>query len=183
MRKSKLETAQTRQRIVETAATEFRRSGINGIGIADLMSAAGLTHGGFYRHFESKDQLVAEAFAASAAVLRKGKGKGNGFKAAVSTYLSTTHRDNPSGGCPLAALGSELVRSEKATRIAATQAFVGLVDTIAAQLDELRPDVAKRKALVTVTTMIGALTMSRVVFDTKLSAEILQQTKKYLTRA
>src|SRR6267378_3479951 len=95
MRKSRWEAARTRKRIIEAAAQEFRRNGIARTGLADLMAAAGLTHGGFYRHFESKDQLVAEACAAAldsnartAAVALSRHGKRNGFKAFVANYLS-----------------------------------------------------------------------------------------------
>src|ERR1700738_4699391 len=112
MKKSKLESAETRRRIVRTAAAEFRRNGINGTGLSDLMAAAGLTHGGFYRHFGSKDQLVAEACAAATeAVLETMKAaathrtaNNNGLQAIVEGYLSTEHRDNPSEGCPFAGL-------------------------------------------------------------------------------
>src|SRR5713101_1351734 len=125
MRKSKQEAAETRQRIVKAAAAEFRQNGIGGTGLCELMAAAGLTHGGFYRHFDSKDQLVAEACAAgmeaevggAAACPSFGKG---GVREIAASYLSTDHRDNPSGGCLLAGLGSELARSDDKTRAAAT---------------------------------------------------------------
>src|SRR3984885_6354146 len=99
MRKSKQEAAETRRRIVEAAAGEFRQKGIANAGLSDLMAAAGLTHGGFYRHFESKDQLVAEAYATAAdsvlATLADAVGKKTGeraLKAAMGVYLSKAHR-------------------------------------------------------------------------------------------
>jgi TetR/AcrR family transcriptional repressor of nem operon len=162
MKKSKLEAAETRRRIVRTAAAEFRRNGITGTGLSDLMAAAGLTHGGFYRHFGSKDQLVAEACAAgmqsvvettqAAAAHRTAN---SGLQAIAESYLSTDHRDNQSEGCPL-------------------------VDVVARQYRRTKPDVAKARALVALSAMIGAVTMSRIVTDPKLSAAILQQTKKHL---
>jgi TetR/AcrR family transcriptional repressor of nem operon len=119
MRKSKRETEATRKRIVEMAAEEFRQHGIVASGIADLMAAVGLTHGGFYRHFDSKEQLVAEATAAALDTIldtlagaASGKKGRNGLKAASAVYLWAEHRDNPRDGCPLAALGSELARSD-----------------------------------------------------------------------
>src|SRR5262249_55163595 len=123
MRKSKQETALTRARIVKAAASEFRQHGIVATGLADLMSAAGLTHGGFYRHFASKDQLVAEARPAAlaattdkfAATASREPGR-RGLEAVVCKYLSTVHRDNRREGCPLAALGSELARADTQTR-------------------------------------------------------------------
>src|SRR5882757_7486907 len=101
MKKSKKEAAETRQRIVKTAAAEFRRNGIDGTALADLMAAAGLTHGGFYRHFASKDQLVAEACVAGMETVVEDmqtttsnlSGK-NELKAITDNYLSADHRDN-----------------------------------------------------------------------------------------
>jgi TetR/AcrR family transcriptional repressor of nem operon len=111
MRKSKQEAAETRRRIVKAAAAKFRQNGIGGTGLSDLMAAAGLTHGGFYRHFDSKDQIVAEACAAATesaiATFFSNKSPQSGLKARVAKYLSPAHRDDPSAGCPLAALGSE----------------------------------------------------------------------------
>jgi TetR/AcrR family transcriptional repressor of nem operon len=183
MRKSREETAQTRKRIVTAASGKFRKNGIVATGLNDLMSAAGLTHGGFYTHFESKDQLVAEAcaeavetaiFARLAAVASKGAG-------AAAAYLSTDHRDNPDTGCPLSAIGSELARSNEKTRAAATAGFLKLVEIMAAQYGALPPATARRRALVAVSTMIGALTMSRIVTDPKLSAQILKEAEKSLS--
>src|SRR3954454_10727243 len=127
MRKSKAAAAETRKRIVAAAAAEFRKNGIVATGLADLMKAAGLTHGGFYKHFESKDQLVAEACAdAVQAVIEKMEAQPT-INAAVAAYLSTRHRDDPASGCPLAAIGSELSRTDKKTREAATEGFERLV--------------------------------------------------------
>ena len=184
MRKSKQETAETRRRIVKAAAAEFRQNGIGGTGLSDLMAAAGLTHGGFYRHFDSKDQIVAEACAAAteSAIARffSNKSPHSGLKARVAKYLSPAHRDDPSAGCPLAALGSEIARCDEKTRAAATQAFLKLVNVIAAESGKTRPDVARRRALVAAATMIGALTMSRIVPDSELSAGILREAEKQL---
>ncbi len=187
MRKSKQEAAETRRRIVKAAAAKFRQNGIGGTGLSDLMGAAGLTHGGFYRHFDSKDQIVAEACAAAtdAAIARffSNKSPQSGLKARVAKYLSPAHRDDPSAGCPVAALGSEIARCDEKTRAAATQAFLQLVNIIAAESGKTRPDVARRRALVAVATMIGALTMSRVVTDSELSASILREAEKQLVNS
>jgi TetR/AcrR family transcriptional regulator, transcriptional repressor for nem operon len=142
-----------------------------------IWQAAGLTHGGFYKHFASKDQLVAEAtFAALDSILKELAAHPT-VSSAVAAYLSTRHRDNPASGCPLAALGSELARSDKKARAAATAGFVRLVDILAGKA---RTAGARRRALVAAATMIGAVTMSRVVSDPKLSAEILGAAEKYL---
>src|SRR5712692_5031684 len=185
MRKSKQEAAVTPQRINKAAAAEFRKNGIAGTGLSDLMAAAGLTHGGFYRHFESKDQLVAEACVVTESAMAtffSNKSLKNGLKGRVAQYLSPAHRDDPSAGCPLAALGSEIARCDEKTRAAATQAFLELVNIIAAESHKTRPDVARRRALVAAATMIGALTMSRIVTDSELSAAILRQTERHLIR-
>ena len=187
MRKSKQEAAATRQRIIKAAAAAFRKNGIAGTGVSDLMGAASLTHGGFYRHFDSKDQIVAEACTAAVdslveqlAAAASGKSPQRGLKTIVEKYLSAAHRDEPANGCPLAALGSELARGDEGTRAAATHAFLKLVEVIAAQFGKTRPDVARRRALVAAATMIGALTMSRIVTDSELSASILQEAAKQL---
>src|SRR6266849_10876994 len=187
MRKSKQEAAETRRRIVKVAAAKFRQNGIGGTGLSDLMAAAGLTHGGFYRHFDSKDQIVAEACAGAAesAIARffSNKSPRSGLKARVAKYLSPAHRDDPSAGCPLAALGSEIARCDEKTRAAATQAFLELVNIIAAESGKTRPDVARRRALVAAATMIGALTMSRIATDSELSSAILQEAGKQLVNS
>src|SRR5258707_6684946 len=137
MKKSKIETAETRRRIVKAAAAEFRRNGIHATGLCELMAAAGLTHGGFYRHFDSKDQLVAEACAAgmeaevggAAACPDFGKG---GLREIAASYPSTGHTDNPSEGCLLAGLGSELARSGDKTRGAGSARGLQLAEGLAA---------------------------------------------------
>jgi TetR/AcrR family transcriptional repressor of nem operon len=189
MRKSKQEAAVTRQRIIKAAAEEFRKNGIAGTGLSDLMAAAGLTHGGFYRHFDSKDQIVAEACTAAAqslveqlAASASRKSPQHGLKAIVESYLSAAHRDEPAEGCPVAALGSEIARGDERTRAAATHALLKFVEVIASQFGKTRPDVARRRALVAAATMIGALTMSRIVTDSELSAAILRQTERHLIR-
>ena len=189
MKKSKTETAETRRRIVKAAAAEFRRNGIHATGLCELMAAAGLTHGGFYRHFDSKDQLIAEACAAG---MEAGMGKAacpglgkSGLKAIAERYLSTAHRDNPSEGCLLAGLGSELARSGVKTRATATAGILKLANAIAGDTRRTKPrtvpKTAKARALVALSAMIGAITLSRIVTDPELSAEILHETKKYLT--
>ena len=133
MRKSREEAAETRKRIVKAAACEFRAKGVVATGLADLMKAAGLTHGGFYKHFESKDQLVAEAFADAVGEMLGRMEAAPSVAAAVAGYLSAQHRDHPASGCPLSAIGSELARADARTRDAATAGFERLVDLLAAK--------------------------------------------------
>ena len=188
MRKSREEAAQTRRRIVDAASCEFRKCGIVATGLNDLMKAAGLTHGGFYRHFASKDQLVAEACSAAIATMTarvassasRERGR-KGLEAAVADYLSAEHRDNPRDGCPLAALGSEMARADTQTRAAATAGFLKLVDALAGGFDDGKPDEARRRAMVAALTLIGALTVSRVVTDQPLSDAILRNAEDSIT--
>ena len=180
MRKSREEAAQTRRRIVEAASCEFRKNGIVATGLNELMKAAGLTHGGFYKHFESKDQLVAEACTEAVEALIKKMEAHPTINAAVAAYLSTRHRDGPASGCPLAAIGSELARTDPRTREAATDGFERLVGVLTGKSET---EDARRHALVAVSTMIGALTMARVVNDPALSAEILSEVEKSLNKS
>jgi TetR/AcrR family transcriptional regulator, transcriptional repressor for nem operon len=188
MRKSRQEAAKTRERIVTVAAEEFREHGIVATGLTELMSAAGLTHGGFYRHFDSKDELVKEASAAALATIldglaaaAAGKRGRTGLKAVAAKYLSTEHRDHSREGCPLAALGSELARADAEIRDAATVGFLRLVDILAEQFDQTHPSEGKKKASVAAVTMIGAVTMSRVVTDAALSTSLLRNALECLT--
>ena len=182
MRKSREEAARTRERIIEAAAGEFRRNGIESTGLAELMAAAGLTHGGFYKHFTSKDQLVAEACEYAIDSLAKWfvatpspEGKPGALLTLAAGYLSVGHRDNPSGGCPFAALGSELARADENTREAATAGLLKISELIAQQYGDIRRDVAKQRALVAFSTLVGALTLARLVTDPKLSNLILRE--------
>ena len=180
MRKSREQAAETRKRIVRAAACEFREKGIVATSLADLMKAAGMTHGGFYKHFESKDQLIAEACAeATQEVLEKMEAQPT-ISAAVAGYLSTRHRDHPGSGCPFSAIGGELARTDEKTRDVATAAFERLVGLLAGNSNEKD---ARRRALVAASTMIWAVTMSRVVNDPKLSAEVVSAVEKSLTEA
>jgi TetR/AcrR family transcriptional regulator, transcriptional repressor for nem operon len=189
MRKSRQETAETRQRILEAAAAEFRRSGIGSTGIAELMAAAGLTHGGFYKHFESKDQIVEESIAlatrslATAIESKLSSAKaGHGLNAVLKDYLSAERLEHCEEGCPFGTLGSELARSNERVRQATTEGFVAMVTLIAGQLDDLPPVAAKKQAMVMLSTMIGAITMARIFTDSDLSVSLLRETRKHLVK-
>ena len=190
MRKSRKETAKTRKRIVAAASAEFREHGIVATGLADLMKAAGLTRGGFYKHFRSKADLLREVTTASIesktttmkANADKRPGQ-KGLNAAVASYLSLDHRDRPRDGCPLAAMGVELARADAKTRAAATEGFLNYVEVLASYGDSLPPNQAKKRAIAATTTMIGALTMARVVKDAKLSESILKYAADSILRS
>jgi TetR/AcrR family transcriptional repressor of nem operon len=186
MRKSRQEAAATRARIVDTAAKEFRRHGIAGAGLTEIMAAAGLTHGGFYRHFETKDQLVAEALTAALAE-QAAKREAVGLKALVTHYLSAAHRDAPDQGCPLAALGAEIARGDAAARAQATAGLEGLVGSLAGSLSARRGDVAPRAArdwaLAAAATLVGAVTLARMVDDPALSKAVLARARESVLRS
>jgi TetR/AcrR family transcriptional repressor of nem operon len=189
MRKSRKEAAETRERIVDTASAEFRRNGIGGTGLSGLMAAAGLTHGGFYKHFGSKDELVAETcvrasegLIATIAAARADEADQRCLDTILADYLSASHRDDPSGMCPFAALGGEIARGSDAVRDAATDGFCKLVDAVAVEMGEPDPAAARSRALATLCTMVGAMTMSQMVNDPALSDEILHEARKHLMR-
>lgn len=187
MKKSRIETAETRKRIVDVAARQFRSKGIHATGLAEVMSEAGLTHGGFYRHFASKDQLVAEACEAGLnavvesfeAAASQSESKA-AFKAIVDSYVSVAHRDDTANGCPLVAMGSELARGDEHTREAAAQGFNNMVDVIAKRVGRRNADVARSEAVFALAAMIGAVTMSRIFADPEASASVLETVKQHL---
>jgi TetR/AcrR family transcriptional regulator, transcriptional repressor for nem operon len=190
MRRSKADTARTRERIVETASKQLRRHGISDAGLSRLMAAAGLTHGGFYRHFASKDQLVTEACHNALLSLTDGleahmdgKSPNHALPLLLEKYLSRAHRDQPATGCVLAALGSELARSDAATRNAATNGFLRLAGLIVRQLKTSPPGEAQDRSLAIAAAMVGAITLSRIVTDAPTSNALLRATKNYILKA
>ncbi|HJZ74465.1 MAG TPA: helix-turn-helix domain-containing protein [Vicinamibacterales bacterium] len=177
MRVTREQAAAHREKILEVAGTLFRERGFDGIGVADIMKEAGLTHGGFYGHFASKEDLAAEI---TARVLgREGwlerltDTANPSFADVVRKYLSPRHREDAANGCLFAALGSDVVRQPRSVRRAFTD---GLRRRIRV-LQELLPGrmaARRQKALATMAGLIGALILSRAVDDPQLSDEILQ---------
>ncbi len=168
------------QQIVEIAARKMRESGIDGPGVAEIMKEAGLTHGGFYKHFDSRDQLVAEAVEAAIEQGRKGTekaiaGADDPLAAFVDWYLSTGHRDDPGTGCAVVALGADATRADERVQAA----YRGQVERYIAGLEELLgggPD-ARPRAIAAVTSLVGAQLIARAVGDEALSDEILDGVK------
>jgi TetR/AcrR family transcriptional repressor of nem operon len=184
MRRSREDAAETRRKIVDAAARLFRGRGIAGVGIADVMSALGMTVGGFYRHFASKDALVAEAIEAASVETTTGsrafahavKGKA---AAMIDGYLSRLHRDHPDNGCPVAALCTDVAHEKRATREVFTTALRRLVDTIAIAIPGDTKD-ARERRLFTAAALVGALVLSRATTDTDLADAVLDATRKQL---
>ena len=183
MKVSREQVALNRERIVETAARLFREKGYDGIGVADLMKSAGLTHGGFYGHFASKEDLLAEA---AAHALKKSverwegyvaEGRDTALEKIGEGYLTTKHRDHPGKGCSVTALGADVARLGPKARPAMTEGARGQL----AVLERLMPgeDAAaqRKQALAKYASMIGAIVLSRAVDDEALSLEILNAVK------
>lgn len=180
MKVSREQVALNRERIVEAAARLFREKGYDGIGVADLMKGAGLTHGGFYGHFESKEALLAEACAKAldGSVERWQKIAAKAPEAALdqiaANYLSAEHRDHPGHGCAVTSLGADVARLGPPARKALTDGARGQIEV----LTELVPgeDAAgrRKKALATYAAMVGAIVLARAVDDKALSEEVLQ---------
>lgn len=185
MRNSQAVKDENRRRILQVAAPLLRDRGVQGVSVADVMQEAGMTHGGFYRHFADKDQLVAEALASSAeqrAHERQEAGL-NELAAYAEAYLSPAHRERRAEGCMFAALGSEVVRGSDGTRHAMTEAMRNQVDAFSETAAGRNAQERRRAALASWSAMVGALTLSRLSDDPELADEILDATlKSILTR-
>jgi TetR/AcrR family transcriptional repressor of nem operon len=180
MKVSREQAAENRERVVNVAARLYRERGFDGVGVADIMKAAGLTHGGFYGQFASKEELMTEAGARALTeantawqrLLEASPEDPLGTIAAA--YLSPRHRDNPGRGCVLAALGADASRGPAPIRQVFTEGFRTLLAVLVSVMPG-RSKAAKRdKALVAYAGMVGALVLSRTVDDSALSEEILQ---------
>ncbi|MES3000363.1 MAG: TetR/AcrR family transcriptional regulator [Pseudomonadota bacterium] len=177
---------QTHQRIVETAARAIRRGGFHGVGVADIMKEAGLTHGGFYAHFPSRDALLVEALGqagresgeriAKGAVARQARGA-SPFRALVDGYLSDSHLAEPHSGCPVAALAGEMPRQAPEVREAAAARVRGLIATVATALPAGSP--ATSAALVA-SQLVGALQLARALGEGAQAKALLANTRKQL---
>jgi TetR/AcrR family transcriptional repressor of nem operon len=190
MRKSRVETAKTRDRIVKAAGAEFASDGISDAALARVMAAAGLTHGGFYRHFASKDQLVLEtcsktilSLVARLELLSNGRPREQALRLLVDHYVSRAHRDRPRTGCPLAALGSELARRDKGTRHAAMEGFLHLSRLIAGHLETVPFRKRAERSIAIVSAMVGAIILARIAPDSRVSDSVLAATRDYIIQS
>ncbi len=178
MRYEKGHKEATRQKIVETAAARFRKDGIEGVGLADLMAEAGLTHGGFYSHFSSKEDLVRAAVEEASCVSSSRFAKRTeeeGLEGWIRYYLHAGHRDHPERGCVAAALVGELARRPGSTREPFTENLSKVISSISGLLPGRQsPETKRRTAIAIFSTLIGALQMARAVSDPALSKEILE---------
>lgn len=175
------------ERIVQAAARAIRRSGYDGTGVADIMKEAGLTHGAFYAHFESREAMLAEAadragaesnaFAARVVAAAPPE---QALQALMQAYLSKEHLAGVETGCPVTALGSEMPRQSPEVRRAATLRIKEMIDLVARQSADWGQPGAHERALVTVATMVGTLTLARAVDDPALSDALCNAALKRL---
>lgn len=179
MRRSREDTANSRERIVSQAARLLRQNGIERLGVAEVMQAAGMTHGGFYRHFTSREALVAEAIKAafvdtpSVVDPSSASPARNGIGDYVDRYLSLGHVEQPEIGCPIAAVGGEIGRAAGDARKAFSQRSEDHIASLSAAL-ETTPGAERAEAIRLLATLIGAVVLARSVQDETTRADILK---------
>jgi TetR/AcrR family transcriptional regulator, transcriptional repressor for nem operon len=181
MRYSREHKQETHDRIVKKASVRLREKGAHGIGVADLMKEAGLTHGGFYAHFDSRETLVIEAFIyamdRSMEHWRKITGEVAPEKRLAmiaEAYLSALHRDNPGHGCSIPALGAEIARESPKTRKAFAGKLDEMIEMMAGNIPDLPRKAARKQAIATLATMAGTMLLARIAGASELSDEVLK---------
>ena len=180
MRYSREHKLETHARIVKKASVRLREKGAHGIGVADLMKEAGLTHGGFYAHFDSRDALVIEAFAYAMdrsterwRKLAEETPPDKRLAAIVDSYLTTVHRDDPGHGCAVPTLGAEIARESPKTRKAFAAKLEQMIEMLADQIPEVPRKAARKQAMGAIATMMGTLILARIAGSGEFSDEIL----------
>jgi TetR/AcrR family transcriptional regulator, transcriptional repressor for nem operon len=189
MRVSRQKAAENRERIMDAAGALFRERGFDGVGVADIMNAADLTHGGFYGHFTSKDALVAQASQRAMARSAANWGKviagapNDPYATLLKHYLSSRHRDDRGHGCVFAALSGDAARCSKSVRTTFALGLERLIEVVAKAVPGRSKAARRRKAVAAVAEMVGALILARAVGDTSLSNEILEAAHRELLDA
>jgi TetR/AcrR family transcriptional repressor of nem operon len=183
---SKAQKTRTHKRIVSIASKRFREKGLAGLGIAELMKEAGLTVGGFYKHFDSRDDLVAEAVSSAFGGWKrrvdaaKAGGPSVSLAKLIDDYLNEAHRDNPDTGCAFSALAAEIARSDKRTRAVTSEQVRNDIQLIATLLPAKDKRTARSRAILTFGALVGAMSLARAVSDEALSREILNTVAELL---
>ena len=176
---SKTQKEKTHKRIVAIASRRFREKGLAGFGIAELMKEAGLTVGGFYKHFDSRDELVAEAVSSAFGDWQRrvdaaaSGGPPVSYAELIDDYLSDVHRQNPGTGCAFSALAPEIARSDKRTRALTSEQVRNDLELIAGLLPDNDKRAARSRAILTFSALVGAMSLARAVSNEVLSREIL----------
>jgi TetR/AcrR family transcriptional regulator, transcriptional repressor for nem operon len=188
VRGTKAQAAENRARIIAVAARQFRERGFAGIGVAELMGRVGLTHGAFYSHFSSKEELMALACRRAVADMladwqcRTTGATTDPVEAITGPYLSAAHRDDPGNGCLMAALGPEAARAPAPIRRAVTDCLEEVLGTLAARMPDGDAATRRRAAIRLFASLVGALVVARAVDDPALSDEILEAIREKLKR-
>jgi TetR/AcrR family transcriptional repressor of nem operon len=171
MKVSREQVAENRRRILDSAAQLFRERGFENVTVAEVMCAAGLTHGGFYGHFDSKDALIDAAMAHETSPQRGNRVTLDNPSHYADSYLSREHRDQLT--CPFAALGTEVARGSPAVRHTMTESLRRQIDAITPASQGATAQERRRNAIATLSTMVGAMVLARIVDDERLSDEVL----------
>jgi TetR/AcrR family transcriptional regulator, transcriptional repressor for nem operon len=177
---SKAQKEETHKRVVAIASKRFREKGLAGSGIADLMKEAGMTVGGFYKHFESRDELVAEALSDAFGTWQRqeeaaaSSGQQFSFEKLIDDYLSDVHRKNPGAGCAFSTLAPEIARSDKRARALTSDQVKADIELIVGLLPGRDKRTRRSRAVLTFSALVGAMSLARAVSDESLSQEILK---------
>jgi TetR/AcrR family transcriptional regulator, transcriptional repressor for nem operon len=182
---SQKEKEQHHGRIVRVAAARFREDGVGGVGVAELMQEAGLTHGGFYRHFASRDDLVAEAIACALrdggqAVAALANLEHDALSKLIEAYLSEKHRDDLATSCAVATLAADVARCNRDARTAYTNQVSTYLEILTKLIAGESPRARRKKAIAALSTLVGAVSLARAVNDKALSSEILDDARDEL---
>jgi TetR/AcrR family transcriptional repressor of nem operon len=182
MRVSRKQVAENRRRILEAAGRLFRAKGFEADTVAEVMRAAGLTHGGFYGHFGSKDDLIAQtlAYALLAGEDHQRSRAEVDLARYAAGYLSPRHRDDLAGGCPTAGLGAETIRQSPEARAAMTAGLRRQIELLSESAPGADPAERRRAAIGSWAAMVGAVILARLSDDPRLSDEVLEETRAWL---
>jgi len=177
MKVSREQMAENRRRILEVAGRLFRERGFEAVTVAEVMKAAGLTHGGFYGHFRSKDDLIAQALAQALTATEEA---GPDLAGYAARYLSERHCADRAGGCPMAGLGAEAIRQVPEARMALTAGLQQQIAALATGAPGESEAERRRAAIGSWAAMVGALVLARMSDDPALSAELLAETRAWI---
>jgi len=179
MKVSREQVEANRQRILEAAGRLFRERGFEGVTVAEVMQAAGLTHGGFYGYFKSKDDLIAQTLAA---LMNRGQVGERDLATYATAYLAPEHRENRAGGCGVAALGAEVVRGTAEARAEMTAGLRRQIETLSRTAPGATPGERRQAAIGSWAAMVGGVILARMSDDPALSDEVLAQTRAFIDR-
>jgi TetR/AcrR family transcriptional repressor of nem operon len=186
MARSQAEKDASHRRIVKAAAAQIRRDGVDAVRVSELMREAGLTHGGFYRHFGSREDLIDEAIEAALTDGSRQADTGESLDPSaqlaqiIDGYVSKAHRDNPQVGCAVAALPADVLRCGSRARHAYSRQVRRYIDRLVGLIRGVEPDAERDEAILTLSALVGAVAMARAVDDAELSDEILTRTANAL---